>query len=55
VSTQTQNKKGEWVDAIPIPSFKFIGYQCECSMRFLRWRNYRGHYALVHIMHLEAR
>jgi len=53
--TQTQNIEGKWVPAIPVPIFAMFGYRCHCGMFFFRKKAYRGHYALIHILKLEAR
>lgn len=48
------NDRGEWVQAIPLPLFLPVRKQCVwCGVRFLREKAYRGHYALVHILHLR--
>jgi hypothetical protein len=50
----TQNDRGEWVPAIPLPWF--IGWskvRCHCGASFWSAKAYRGHYALEHILGLE--
>ena len=49
--TQTQNKRGEWVPAIPYPFFG-VRKVCECGEKFWLYRNYEAHYALKHILGL---
>jgi hypothetical protein len=48
MSAQTQNKRGEWVPAIPLPLFG-IRKRCQCGKRFWTLGGYRAHYAYVHI------
>jgi len=48
----TQNKAGEWVPAIPLP-FYGLRKRCGCGRRFWTATGYRGHYALLHVMHLD--
>ena len=58
--TQTKNKKGEYVPAIPEPLdvFPFIKQCLECWRKneyprdFWTMEGYRGHYALKHILQL---
>lgn len=46
-----QNKRGEWVTAIPLPLYLPFGLKrCDCKRRFWTERGYRAHYALVHIL-----
>lgn len=50
-----QNKRGEWVPAIPLPYY-LRGHhrvKCECGHRFRTERRYREHYALDHILGLD--
>lgn len=53
-----QNKYGEWVPAIPLPYYVGWGLRkAECTTCkelpvFKNLTEYRGHYALVHIMGL---
>lgn len=54
MTTQTQNKEGEWVPAIPLPYFG-NRYHCFCGRKFWKMKNYRAHYALVHILKLGER
>ena len=49
--TQTQNKRGEWVPAIPLPYYG-LRKHCTCGRRFWTEQGYRGHYALAHILAL---
>lgn len=44
-----QNKRGEWVLAIPEPLNGFRKL-CTCGAGFWRMKSYREHYALVHIL-----
>lgn len=50
----TQNRDGEWVPAIPEPLRGVWWKQCKCEQEFLTMRGYRGHYALAHILKVEA-
>jgi hypothetical protein len=55
-NAQVQNKRGEWVPAIPEPLHVGVGLrvkECECGARFRDSDKYRGHYALVHILGLD--
>ncbi len=47
--TQTQNKRGQWVPAIPLP-FYGLRKHCHCGRKFWTMDGYRGHYALAHIL-----
>lgn len=48
-----QNRRGQWVPAIPEPYHGTFGSaQCECGNKFRNYEQYRGHYALVHILAL---
>lgn len=50
----TQNRRGDWVPAIPLPYFLGLGrVRCDCGDRFLGGRRYREHYALVHVLGLD--
>lgn len=54
-SITTQNRRGEWVPAIPEPLFVGLGLRrcrCDCGRTFRDRETYRGHYALVHILGL---
>jgi hypothetical protein len=55
---QVQNKRGQWVPAIPLP-FYGLRKRCDCGRKFWTTDGYRGHYALCHILsltgHQEAR
>lgn len=56
MNTQTQNKDGNWVPAIPLPYYlrKLFGwkYRCDCGVVFKAEEEYRGHYALKHILNV---
>jgi len=47
--TATQNERGEWVPAIPLP-FYGLRKRCTCGRSFWTEEGYRGHYALAHIL-----
>jgi hypothetical protein len=47
--TTTQNKRGEWVPAIPLP-FYGLRKKCRCGAKFWTEQRYREHYALHHII-----
>ena len=58
-SCQTENSRGEWVPAIPLPYMFWLGVpytQCHCGKRFFgavrgrALRRYEEHYALHHIL-----
>ena len=54
--TQTQNERGEWVPAIPLPLY--VGFlhrkcRCDCGQTFRSGQRYREHYALRHILGLS--
>ena len=50
-STQTENARGEWVPAIPLPLFTWPHrHRCECGQSFWTLPGYRSHYALAHIL-----
>lgn len=51
--TQTQNAAGEWVPSIPLPLFG-LRKRCGCGRKFWTLAGYNGHYALAHILKLEA-
>ncbi|HEY6276975.1 MAG TPA: hypothetical protein VIX86_11650 [Streptosporangiaceae bacterium] len=44
-----QNKRGEWVPAIPLPLYG-PRKRCRCGRKFWTIAGYRGHYALAHIL-----
>lgn len=46
---KTQNNRGEWVTAIPMPLFG-LKKQCSCGQSFWTTRGYQSHYALEHII-----
>jgi hypothetical protein len=55
---QVQNRRGEWVPSIPLPLYTGFGTrfslcQCKCGQTFRKEVQYRGHYALVHILGLS--
>ena len=53
-NVQVQNKRGEWVPAIPEPYYLFFGrYKCDCHKIFWSEKRYREHYALEHILSLD--
>jgi hypothetical protein len=55
--TSIQNARGEWVPVVPVPlyvGFRLRRTQCKCGRRFKTMEHYEGHYALVHILGLEA-
>lgn len=54
--TRTQNARGEWVPAIPLPLFIAFGRkQCKCGRKFWTKEGYEGHYALAHVLGLLDR
>ena len=53
-----QNRRGEWVPAIPMPLYLFrptARVACQCGRRFRGNEAYRGHYALAHILGLAEK
>ncbi len=52
-SVTTQNSRGEWVPAIPLPLYG-LRKRCECGRKFWTTAGYQGHYALCHVLHLGA-
>lgn len=53
-SIATQNVRGEWVPAVPLPIYLPL-WRCgcpECGRKFWRLGSYHGHYAYVHILGL---
>lgn len=46
----TQNDRGEWVPAIPVPFYGLLRRRCECGRKFWTLGGYRGHYAVSHIL-----
>jgi hypothetical protein len=50
---QTQNLRGEWVPAIPLP-YLGLRKRCECDRVFWTMAGYQGHYAYAHILAMEA-
>ncbi len=54
MNTSTQNARGQWVPAIPLPLYLPLHrYRCDCKRAFWTVGGYRGHYALVHVMGME--
>lgn len=51
---ETQNSRGQWVPAIPEPLYLPLGVRCDCGKRLRNRRRYREHYALTHILGLDA-
>jgi hypothetical protein len=51
----TQNDRGEWVPAIPLPLYSVIFQRkrCKCGRTYWTMAGYRGHYAYVHILGME--
>lgn len=49
---RVQNKRGEWVPAIPEPYGTVLNYKCTCGRSFVSYEKYQGHYALKHILAL---
>lgn len=53
-NTQCQNNMGDWVPAIPLPYYLSFGrVRCDCGEKFWGSKNYRGHFALTHVMGLD--
>jgi hypothetical protein len=52
-NTSTENRRGEWVPAIPLPYYLLARYRCDCGRKFWTLPGYQGHYALDHILALE--
>lgn len=50
--TNAKNGLNEYVRAIPEPHYKWLGCECDCGRFFRNYENYRGHYALKHILYL---
>lgn len=49
-----KNKKGEYVPAIPEPYYLLFGrVKCNCGQKFRNKKEYRGHFALEHILYLD--
>lgn len=44
--TMMQNRRGEWVPAIPLPLYG-LRKRCQCGRKFWTTAGYRGHYALA--------
>ncbi len=50
MDTQMQNKRGEWVLTIPVPSYLSFGRtQCSCKRKFWGSQAYKEHYVYAHI------
>lgn len=49
-TNQAQNKRGEWVPAIPLPLYAWGRKWCGCGRPFWTEDGYRGHYAYAHIL-----
>lgn len=46
-----QNRRGEWVPAIPEPYHMFpMLCRCDCGAKFWKRESYDAHYALKHIL-----
>lgn len=54
IRVSTQNKRGEWVTAIPEPYWlRLLDHcQCYCGRKFWSMESYQAHYALKHILAL---
>lgn len=53
---RTKNKYGEFVPDIPLPYYFGWGFKksrCSCGKEFKKEVDYRGHYALEHILGLK--
>jgi hypothetical protein len=50
--TSSQNRRGEWVPAIPLP-FYGLRKTCACGRKFWTSEGYEGHYAVTHILALR--
>ena len=48
MKTTTQNKKGQWVPAIPLPYYG-LKKECGCGKSFWKEENYEKHYLYEHI------
>lgn len=51
--TQTQNRFGEWIPAIPEPYKYALIKECFCGHIFFTEKGYQGHYALEHILYYK--
>lgn len=52
-TVQVQNKRGEWVTAIPRPWYGALNRcKCSCGRWFWNEESYDAHYALKHILAL---
>jgi hypothetical protein len=53
----TENNRGEWVPATPLPlytsSWLRNRFGCQCGRKFRTEEDYRGHFALVHLLGLS--
>jgi hypothetical protein len=52
-SVTTPSRDGQWVPAIPLPLYG-LRKRCQCGRKFWTADGYRGHYALSHVLKLEA-
>lgn len=43
-----------WMPAIPLPHYG-LHKKCRCGKKFLRTKNYEGHYVLAHVYGMERR
>lgn len=50
VQASVQNKKGQWVPAIPEPYYGLFFKDCYCGKKFLTLERYEEHYAYRHIL-----
>ena len=53
-ATQTLNRRGQWVPAIPLPLLGPRKCCCVCRQGFWTAEGYQGHYALRHILHMPG-
>lgn len=57
MSVHVHNRWGKWVPAIPLPLYTGFFWrrrcECTCGQLFRREVDYRGHYALVHLLGLD--
>jgi hypothetical protein len=52
-AVQVTNGQDQWVPSIPLPHTGLRKRCVPCGRRFWTRADYRGHYALVHILDLE--
>lgn len=50
LGAKCENKRHEWVPAIPEPYFHLIRLECDCGEKFWSRKRYEEHYALAHIL-----